>query len=191
MSRKKILLTGLISAALIVTGAQYTRNAKSPDYKPVQTQQETEEKIKAIDAEINKEFLEEVKEANRITEAAVKPKEKQETVIYTERFKQQAKKTVIDYITNLDSDNFSQAYNMLSAESKKLHRFDEFQKDCQYRAHWELDTAKVEETKEGLAVILSMSEDIAEHDFSIAKENNKPKIVYRIGTPYWPYDSVK
>lgn len=184
---KKILLTSILTAALIGAGVQFSRNSKQ-DYKPVQTQQETEAKIKAIDAELNKEFLE---EAGRIAEEATAKPEKKETIVYSNRFKQQAKKTVIDYITDLDNGRYFEAYGMLSRKSKLLHNYDEFLQDCQYKANWELDSAEVEETKEGLAVILSMSEDIAEHDFTIVKENNMPKIVYEIGTPYWPYDSVK
>lgn len=212
MKRKKVILTGLVAAALIaisstvvkeikttpiippgiLNGSNYQKNLewskkfyapKKTEEKKEQTQISEKAKDKEAMQKLEKENIENIKKVKRMIGESQEGKKE----IYSAKFKQQAVSTVKDYINHLDAGDYRAAYNMLSAESKKKHGFDEFQKDCWYKNDWDLSTAKAEEREDGLAVIVSLSQDIAEHDFTVKKEGSQPKIIYKIGSPYWPY----
>ena len=99
-----------------------------------------------------------------------------------------SKQVLRQYITALDRDDYQTAYNYLSMESRKRHGFEEFVNSLKdgmavFNAHhfWQ-----VYKRDNRLMLGIGLYQDPASWSFELIKEN-RWKIVWEQGRPYFPY----
>jgi hypothetical protein len=97
---------------------------------------------------------------------------------------------VTAYLTALTKQEHRRAYELLSAESRQAHTYEEFAAACKQAGFPSLDVGAANvRSKEGdrATVAVPMVEDPAEAGFTMAKEEGAWKVVFREGTPWFPY----
>jgi len=97
---------------------------------------------------------------------------------------------VVRYLEALDRKDFRAAYSHLSAASRQAHPYDDFVALAEKSGSPSYDLSAVLE-KPGEAgqttVTVPLTEDPAEHGFSLLKEQNAWKLVFMGGVPSSPY----
>jgi len=103
-----------------------------------------------------------------------------------------AKQAVIDYLQALYKKDFSRAYDLLSEASRQGHSLSDFEKTAQQaQVVYDLARARTEKvTADGGEVIVpfSSAEEPGGKTFALVKESGTWKIVYKVGTPFSPYE---
>jgi len=100
------------------------------------------------------------------------------------------KQVAQSYLTALEREDYRAAYELLSAEYRKLHAADEFAALCKDSGAPSLDiSAAVEQAGEGgrMVVLVPMVEDPAAASFTLVQEDGQWRIVFRTGSPWFPY----
>lgn len=102
-----------------------------------------------------------------------------------------AQAAVIDYLRALYDQNYSRAYDLLSAASQQRHPKAAFTKEVtEGQVVYDLGQVEVEGRGPGRAeviVALEQEEEPARKAFSTVKEAGRWKVVYLSGKPFFPY----
>ena len=100
------------------------------------------------------------------------------------------KQVVQGYLSALEREDYPAAYELLSSEYRRLHAVDQFAALCKQSGAPSLDvSAAVEQPGESgrMVVLVPMVEDPAAASFALVREDGQWRIVFRTGSPWFPY----
>jgi hypothetical protein len=97
---------------------------------------------------------------------------------------------VTAYVQALDRKDYRKAYDLLSADSRQLHPYDDFVARAEKGGSTDYELAKAaEEPGEGSSVVVAvpMTEDVSGAGFHLVREDGAWKVIFIGGTPGFPY----
>jgi hypothetical protein len=97
---------------------------------------------------------------------------------------------VTAYLQALERRDYRKAFDLLSADSRQLHPYDDFVARAEKGGTTDYDVAKAaEEPGEGNSIVVAvpMVEDPAKAGFPLVKEEGVWKVVFIGGSPTFPY----
>jgi hypothetical protein len=100
------------------------------------------------------------------------------------------REAVVRYVEALYKKDFQAAYDLLSAESRQVHSYQEFRQRAEAGGATSLDLAAAregEETSGRVVVSVPVVEDPAEAAFTTVREGGGWKVMYIGGAPWFPY----